>query len=254
MNVLCVGDVVGLSGLDEVCSRLPALRREYKADVCIVNGENSDVCGRGVTRSGAAALFDAGANVVTTGNHCFFRTRPDTFEETEMLLCPANFPYTSARMGSCVVDLGRARMQVINLSGVAFMEPLDNPFVRFDELYDSSCRFCVVDLHAESTAEKRAFACYVDGRASAVFGTHTHVPTADGQVLPGGTGYITDVGMCGPLQSVIGVVPAQAIEKQRCHTPVRFSVAEGACGLNAVLFTLNDADGRCTAVRQILLP
>ena len=143
-------------------------------------------------------------------------------------------------------------MQVINLSGVAFMEPLDNPFVRFDQLYDPGCRFTIVDFHAESTAEKKAFGYYIDGRASAVFCTHTHVPTADAQVLPGGCGYITDVGMCGPVNSVIGMEPQLAVQKQHLRTPVRFAVAEGPCQLQGVLFTLDDATGRCTSATQIL--
>ncbi len=251
MNVLCIGDVVGQNGLEYLCSTLPTLKRKHQVDVCIVNGENSDSCGRGITRNGAETMFAHGADVITTGNHCFQRTKPETFEQQEFLLCPANYPFMPAQAGRCELDLGRARMQVINLSGVAFLEPLDNPFVCFDRLYDPTCRFTVVDFHAESTAEKKAFGYYIDQRASAMFGTHTHVPTADACILPQGCGYITDVGMCGPVDSVIGVEPAQAIEKQRCHTPVRFTVAQGECRLNGVLFTLDDKTGRCVQVRQI---
>lgn len=251
MNVLCIGDVVGQNGLEYLCSNLPSLKRKYNVDVCIVNGENSDSCGRGITRNGAEAMFSHGADVITTGNHCFQRTKPETFEQQEFLLCPANYPFMPPQAGRCELDLGRARMQVINLSGVAFLEPLDNPFTCFDRLYDPSCRFTIVDFHAESTAEKKAFGYYIDQRASAMFGTHTHVATADACILPQGCGYITDVGMCGPVDSVIGVEPAQAIEKQRCHTPVRFTVAQGECRLSGVLFTLDDKTGRCVQVQQI---
>ena len=252
MKVLCIGDVVGLNGLEYLCDVLPSLKHRLNVDICIVNGENSDSCGRGITRNGAEAMFSHGADIITTGNHCFQRTKIETFEEQEFLLCPANYPFVSSHAGRCELDLGKAKMQVINLSGVAFMEPLDNPFVMFDSLYDSNCRFTIVDFHAESTAEKKAFGYYVADRASAVFGTHTHVPTADARILTGGCGYITDVGMCGPDESVIGVEPEQAIQKQRCHTPVRFTVAEGRCSLNGILFTLDDATGRCVGVEQIL--
>lgn len=252
MNIFCIGDVVGQNGLEYLCNTLPSLKKSLGVDVCIVNGENSDACGRGISRNGAEAIFSHGADVITTGNHCFQRTKQETFEEQEYLLCPANFPFLPSQAGRCQLDLGRAQLQVINLSGVAFMEPLDNPFICFDRLYDPSCRFTIVDFHAESTAEKKAFSYYVAQRASAVFGTHTHVPTADGCILPGGCGYITDVGMCGPINSVIGVEPEQAIQKQKCHTPVRFSVAQGECCLNGVLFTLDDSTGRCISVEQIL--
>ena len=250
MNVLCIGDVVGLNGLDHLCRELPALKRRVGADICIVNGENSDQCGRGITRNGAEAIFSHGADVITTGNHCFHRTKPETFEEQEFLLCPANYPRLAPGAGRCELDLGRARMQVINLSGVAFMEPLDNPFVRFDQLYDPGCRFTIVDFHAESTAEKKAFGYYIDGRASAVFGTHTHVPTADAQVLPQGLGYVTDLGMTGPSQSVIGVRPSQAINRFLGGLPQRFQPADGPCQMHAVLFEIDTNARRCVSVQR----
>ena len=253
MNLLCIGDVVGENGLEHLCNTLPNLKQQLQADVCIVNGENSDACGRGITRHGAQAIFSHGADVITTGNHCFHRTQPETFQQQEFLLCPANYPYISKQIGRCELDFGWAKLQVINLCGVAFMEPLDNPFLCFDSLYDPTCRFTVVDFHAESTAEKKAFGYYVSEKASAVFGTHTHVPTADASILPGGCGYISDVGMCGPVNSVIGVEPWQAIEKQRCHTPVRFSVAQGECVLQGVLFTLDNTNGKCTKIQQIFI-
>ncbi|MDD3429378.1 MAG: TIGR00282 family metallophosphoesterase, partial [Oscillospiraceae bacterium] len=194
MNVLCIGDVVGDIGLDFLARHLPALKREYQIDLCIVNGENSDKSGTGLTRHGAELMRNIGADVVTSGNHCYRRTDPSFFSETDYVLCPANQPFQEPLCGMYEVDMGRYSACVINLAGVSFLEPLDSPFARLDELLaQTSARFVIVDFHAESTAEKAAFAYYADGRISAVFGTHTHVPTADAQVLPAGTGFITDV-------------------------------------------------------------
>lgn len=251
MKILCVGDVVGDPGVEFFCKRMPALRREYGADVVLVNGENAHESGKGITRAIADELFCHGADVITGGNHSFDKASDELFEETEYLLCPANFPDVAPAAGSCVLDLGRYAVQVISLSGVAFMEPVRPPFeVAKSLLAGSSARFRLIDFHAESTAEKQALAYYLDGSVSAVFGTHTHVPTADGRVLPKGTGYLSDLGMTGPVESVIGVQPELAVKKQSTHRPVRFSVAKGPCRLDAALFTLDDATGRCTAVER----
>ena len=252
MKILCVGDVVGRPGTDFLCRRLPGLRRRLGADVCIVNGENAHPDGVGITRAIAEELFAHGADVITTGNHALRRAQESLYEETEGLICPANLPHLDPRAGRATLDLGRYAVTVINLSGVAFLEPIDNPFDLADRLLaEDTSRFKVVDFHAESTAEKQALGWYLDGRVSAVFGTHTHVPTADARVLPGGTGYLTDVGMTGPVNSVIGVKPELAIRRQRSHRPVRFAVAEGPCRLDAVLFTCDDATGRCLSAQPV---
>lgn len=252
MRVLCVGDVVGEPGLACLADELPALKRETGADAVIVNGENSDKSGTGLSRGAMETILQY-ADVITTGNHCYRRAGEEMYLENETVLHPANFPYTQNAAGCCVVDTGRyGLLRVVNLMGVAWMEPVDNPFARADALLESGqAKFTVVDFHAESTAEKKALAFYLDGRVSAVFGTHTHVQTADEQLLPGGTGYITDVGMTGPVVSVLGVRPEDAVQKQRTHTPVHFKVAEGPCMLNAVLFTLDDNTGLCTEVQRI---
>ncbi|MDL2254480.1 YmdB family metallophosphoesterase [Ruminococcaceae bacterium OttesenSCG-928-I18] len=252
MRFLCVGDVVGDAGLSFFCERLPYIKKQLDADFVIVNGENSDRSGVGVSRSSAEALLQY-ADVVTTGNHCYRRAGEELFSENERLLHPANYPYTEDTNGRCFVDTGRhGTVCVLNLSGLAFLEPLDSPFQRVDALLQGiDARYILLDFHAESTAEKKAFAYYLDGRAGAVFGTHTHVQTADEQILPGGTGYITDLGMTGPVDSVIGVRPQQAIKKQKDHVPVQFSVAEGPCMLGAALFTLSDETGLCERVQRI---
>ena len=253
MNVLCVGDVVGKHGCELVRRVLPALRRQYAVDVCIVNGENS-ADGNGITPAAADSLLASGADVVTGGNHTFRRGEfYDRLERDPMLLRPANYPASAPGSGMYTVDRGRYQVTVINLLGTAFMEPLACPFDTLDALLKAAGnpKFCVVDFHAEATAEKKALAYYADGRISALFGTHTHVQTADEQILPGGTGFITDVGMTGPTESVLGVKPELAIAKMHGKLPVRFANAEGPCELQAVLFTLDDKTGRTTAVERL---
>ena len=252
MKVLCVGDVVASVGRAHLRRALPALRRQVGADVCIVNGENA-ADGNGILPGAADDLFAAGADVITGGNHSFRRREIyERLESEAMLLRPANYSDGVSGHGMCTVDLGRAQLTVINLQGTTYMEPLDNPFDTLDRLLKEAGnpRFCVVDFHAEATSEKKALAYWADGRVSAVFGTHTHVQTADEQLLPKGTGFITDVGMTGPIHSILGVEAAAPIEKMRLHTPVRFVAAEGPCRMDAVLFTLDDKTGKCVAVER----
>ena len=253
MNILCVGDVVGKAGCDLLRRTLPALKREYAVDVCIVNGENS-ADGNGITPASAAHILDSGADVITGGNHTF--RRHEFYEELDRIPCllrPANYPAASPGSGMFTVDRGRYTVTVINLLGVVYMEPLACPFDTLDALLEQAGhpKFCIVDMHAEATAEKKALAFYADGRISALFGTHTHVPTADEQILPNGTGFLTDVGMSGPSCSVLGIRPEQAIAKMHGKLPVRFSAADGPCELQAVLFTLDDRTGKTTAVKRL---
>lgn len=253
MNILCVGDVVGTAGCGVLRRVLPALKRQYAVDVCIVNGENS-ADGNGITPVSAAHIFDSGADVITGGNHTYRRREfYEKLEENPALLRPGNFPASAPGRGFTVVDRGRWQVTVINLMGVVYMEPLACPFETLDALLEQAGhpKFCIVDFHAEATAEKKALAYYADGRISALFGTHTHVQTADEQILPGGTGFITDAGMTGPTESVLGVRPALAIAKMKEKLPVRFATAEGPCRLNAVLFTLDNATGKTIAVERL---
>ena len=253
MKVLCVGDVVGGAGCRHLQAVLPQIKRKYAVDICIVNGENA-ADGNGTTPRAADDLFQAGADVITGGNHTYrrpeFMERLDT-EDT--LLRPANFPGDAIGHGITVVDRGRYSLTVINLLGQVYLEAVDNPFFKLDELLEACHhpKFCIVDFHAEATAEKKALAFHADGRISALFGTHTHVQTADEQILPNGTGFITDVGMTGPSLSVLGVRPEQSVSRIRNKVPVRFQTAEGPCQMDAVLFTLDDATGKTIAVERI---
>ncbi len=255
MKVLCVGDVVGSVGCAHLRQVLPRVKREYGVDVCVVNGENS-ADGNGILPQSAKALFDAGADVITGGNHTFrCREIYEELDRNEFLLRPANLPHGTPGRGMTVIDRGRYQVAVVNLLGTAYMEPLTCPFETLDGLLEQAGnpRFCIVDFHAEATAEKKALGFYADGRISAMFGTHTHVATADEQVLPQGTGFITDVGMTGPVLSCLGVKPELSIAKMRTKLPVRFAVADGACAMDAVLFALDDQTGRATAVERIHL-
>ena len=253
MNILCIGDVVGVVGCRHLQNHLPRLKRELAVDVCIVNGENS-ADGNGITPVSAAHIFNAGADVITGGNHTFRRHEfYSLLEENEFLLRPANLPAGTPGRGMTVVDRGRYQVTVINLQGTVYLEALTSPFETLDALLKEAGdpKFCIVDFHAEATAEKRCLATYADGRVSALFGTHTHVATADEQVLPGGTGFITDVGMTGPIQSCLGVKAELALEKMLTKLPVRFATADGPCAMDGVLFTLDDASGKCVSVKRI---
>ncbi len=253
MKILCIGDVVGTAGCRHLRQVLPGIKKLYGIDVCIVNGENS-ADGNGITPTAADHILDSGADVITTGNHVFRRREfYDRLDQDELLTRPANYPASAPGRGICTVDRGRYQVTVINLMGVVYMEPLGCPFETLDSLLKQAGnpKFCIVDFHAEATAEKKALAYYADGRISALFGTHTHVQTADEQILPGGTGFISDVGMTGPMHSVLGIRPEQAVAKMRDKLPVRFSTAEGDCMMNGILFMLDDATGRTIGVERL---
>ncbi len=255
MKVLMVGDVVGSTGLEMLRRSLPSLKREEGIDICIVNGENS-ADGNGITVVSAEHIFTSGADVITTGNHAFRRREAYSFfEDTDCLLRPANYLSDVPGHGYCVLDKGRVQVGVINLMGTMYMDPLENPFNLIDGILEElkDCKIKIVDFHAETTSEKRAMGFYLDGRVSVLAGTHTHVQTADEQILENGTGYITDLGMTGTCDSVLGVDPEIVINKFRFNMPARFDWKKGRAGLDACLFEIDDKSGRTTSVRRIQL-
>lgn len=222
---------------------LPKLKKEYKADIVIVNGENSAV-GNGIHPQSAEFIFSCGADVITLGNHGLRRPEIyDYLDEHEYIIRPANYHPSAPGRGMTIIDKGYAKLAVINLQGTVYLEPIRNPFDAVDELIDSAknqgATAIIIDFHAEATSEKRAMGFYVDGRASAIFGTHTHVQTSDNQILPGGTGYITDIGMTGPLQSVLGVSKERVIEKMRTGLPVRFKNEDIECTIEGCFFEID---------------
>ena len=250
INILAVGDVVSASGCEKLRNCLPKFKRENNIDVTVVNGENSAV-GNGILPI---------AHNMECRRHASCRHRRRRFlahlERNEFLLRPANYGKEAPGRGYTIVDRGAYRVGVVNLCGTVFMEPLENPFICIDRVLEKLKRetdIIIVDFHAEATAEKRAMGFYLDGRASAVFGTHTHVPTADEQILPHGTGYITDVGMTGPKMSVLGVTPELAIEKMKTNLPVRFQNPDGEAELDGVIFTVSRDTAKTVRIQRISL-
>lgn len=256
MNILFIGDVVSAVGVEKLTRTLPRFKKEHHVDVTVVNGENAAV-GNGLLPATAEVLFAAGADCITGGNHTFRRRELYEYIDTfPFCLRPANYKDDAPGKGFCVVDKGFVRVGVVNLMGTVFMEPLENPFDCIDRVLKDlrdEVDFTVVDFHAEATAEKRALGFYLDGRAAAVVGTHTHVQTADEQILPHGTAYITDLGMTGPVQSVLGVTPALAIEKMRTNLPVRFQNPDGDCLMQGMLAEIDKKTGKALRVERVSL-
>ncbi len=256
MKVLFIGDVTGKPGRRIVADRLPALRRAHSLDVVIANGENS-AGGMGLTAGTAAELFAAGVDVITNGNHVWHnREAYELLDGDPRVLRPANYPPGVPGRGAAVVTTpGGARIGVLNLQGRVFMQELDDPFRAAREqaaTLRAQVPVVFVDFHAEATSEKVAMGWYLDGRVSAVIGTHTHVQTADERVLPGGTAFITDAGMTGPRDGIIGMGREAILERFLTQLPMRFEVAVGPVQLNAVVVTVGD-DGRADAIERVLI-
>ena len=253
MKILAIGDVVGTNGCECLRRILPAYRRHNGIDLCIVNGENS-AQGNGILPQSAEHLLTSGADIITTGNHAFrrFEIYNKFDEEGYPLIRPANFYRTAPGKGYYIIDKGFMKIAVINLAGTVYLENNDNPFDCIDRILSevSDCRIKLVDFHAEATAEKRAMGFYLDGKVSAIFGTHTHVQTTDAQVLKG-TGYITDIGMTGPVQSVLGVTPSLAIEKIRTNLPVRFENPDGECRMEGCIFEIDNKTGKTLSAEAV---
>ncbi len=243
MRILALGDIVGTVTVDYLQKHLWDIRRREGIDFVIANGENAtDV--RGVSPVDAAALLDCGVDVITLGNHAFGKRDIYAYlDKEERVIRPANYPGGTPGCGYCIARIDGWRILCINIMGRVFMEPLADPFETVDKIlareagnYD----FAVMDIHAEATSEKLALAYDFDGRVRVMFGTHTHVPTADGQILPHGSGYQTDLGMCGPSGGIIGTAKETVIEKFRTMMPAYFGLADGPIVLNGAIFTVEE--------------
>lgn len=254
MRILAIGDVVGFSGTEFLCSKLSDLKKIKQIDLAIVNGENSAE-GNGITPESANKLFNGGADIITTGNHVFRRKEIRQFlEDNPFIIRPYNYPSgTTPGRGMCKVDLGGIKICIINVMGVSYLESLGCPFEAVDSAMAQAvdCKIKIIDLHAEATAEKRAIGFYVDGRASALFGTHTHVQTSDECILPMGTGYITDVGMTGVINSVLGVKSEISIKRMKEKLPIKFENARGACKMEGIIFDIDENTGKTKAVERL---
>ncbi len=256
MKILTIGDIVGKSGVEFLKQNLKEFKSVHKIDFVVANGENSAE-GNGILPDCAKKIFESGVDVITNGNHTFRRREIFPFlNENHRILRPYNYPSKSTPgFGFCKVKVNNINVAVINLLGVAYLESINLPLDSLDE----ALRFCVdcpikiVDFHAEATAEKRALGYYVDGKVSVVFGTHTHVQTSDEEILPFGTGYITDVGMTGPINSVLGVKKELSIKRMKDRMPVRFENANGPCKMECAVLDVNEKTGKTRAIERFRL-
>ncbi len=251
-KVLVVGDVVAAPGLERVRRSLRQMKRKYEADFVVVNGENAAVVG--ITPDQAEDLLDWGADVITLGNHSFNRREIVPYlDESRRILRPANLAPQTPGVGWRIFDSKCGPVAVIDLIGRCNMDYTpDNPFLAVEKILKKiEAKVILVELHAEATSEKLAMGYMLDGRVSAVWGTHTHVPTADAGVLPKGTGYVTDLGMTGPKNSVLGIRPELSIARFRGDISERYRYAEGPTKIEAVLFTIDSATGRCLKAERV---
>jgi 2',3'-cyclic-nucleotide 2'-phosphodiesterase len=254
MRVLFIGDVVGGPGRRGLAAAMPQLREAHRPDLVVVNGENS-AGGMGITQKTAGALFDAGCDVITTGNHAYrHREAYEFLDRAERVLRPANYPHANPGKGFVVVEVGGTRVGVINLSGAIRLQVARLPFQEADAILERIEADCVVvDFHAEVSSEKVAIGWHLDGRVAAVFGTHTHVPTADARVLPAGTAFISDVGMTGSRTSVLGVKPEQVVEGMKTQMPVKFETASEDVWVMGAVVEINER-GLANSIEQVMVP
>lgn len=257
MKILFIGDVVGSPGRDMVQDYLPKLKDKYRPNLTIINGENA-ASGKGITEKIYKQFLEWGANVVTMGNHTWDKKEIFEFiDSAKNMIRPANFPEGTPGKGITYVNINGTEIAVINMQGRTFLAPLDDPFRKIDELIDEAKKrtsVIFVDFHAEATSEKQAMGWYADGRVSAVVGTHTHTQTADERILPQGTAYITDVGMTGPYDGILGVERDAVMKRFLTSLPVRFEIVkEGRKQLNGFLVTIDKNSGKATKVERILI-
>jgi len=254
MRILALGDVVGSCAVDYLGKTLWSIRSREKIDFTVANGENASEI-RGLAATDAKALLGAGIDLLTLGNHAFGkRDLYDLLDNSAEIIRPANFPVSSPGNGYAIARVGGLRLLCINVQGRVYLDPLASPFETVDRILErekGSYDLSLMDIHAEATSEKLAIAHYFDGRISVMFGTHTHVPTADTSILPNGSGYVTDLGMCGPTDGILGTDKAAVIERFVTMMPNRFSVATGPVEAQGVIFDLDDSTLSVRSVRRI---
>ncbi len=255
LRILFLGDIVGEPGRKAVINSLAEIKAEHEIDFIVVNGENS-AGGRGITPRISIDLLRAGAAVITTGDHVWDQKEIIDYIPTEpRLLRPINYPIGVPGAGSVVLETEKGKIAVIQAQGRTFIQPpLENPFLAVEEevtrLRDEGILNIILDFHAETTSEKIAMGRFLDGRVSLVVGTHTHVQTADETIHPGGTGYLTDAGMCGPVDSVLGRCIESVVWRFQTSMPTRFPIAKGDVSLCGVIADLDSSTGRCTAISR----
>jgi 2',3'-cyclic-nucleotide 2'-phosphodiesterase len=254
MNILFIGDIFGSPGRSLMKKYLPELRKEFEIDFCIANGENV-AHGKGITEKTANELFMCGIDVFTSGNHIWDRKDSiDYLKKEQRILVPLNYSEKSVGATKYITTIGNSKLAVINLIGQVFMNPVDSPFTALEKILlkiKKETNNIFVDFHAEATAEKRALAFNFDGQISAIVGTHTHIQTADEEILPNKTAYITDVGMTGPHDSCIGITKEIVIKKMKTSMPQRFEIAEGGLQINAVVIEIDEETGKAVEIQRI---
>ena len=257
LNILFIGDIIGKPGMDMVQTWLPSLSKKYKSDIIIANGENASD-GKGCTEKEGKILLDLGISVITGGNHTWDKHQSQDYLKREpRSLRPLNYPKGTFGNGYFISETKMGKVGIINLQGRAFMAPIDCPFRTADWAINrikQETNIIVIDFHAEATAEKMALASYLDGKVTAIIGTHTHIPTADERVLPRGTGYITDCGMTGPYDSVIGMKTEAAINRFLYQTPQKYQAAENNVHLCGLHLKVNADTGKTIEIERIILP
>jgi hypothetical protein len=256
IRVLFIGDIVGSVGRRALAETLPGLKSKYSPEFIVANGENA-AGGRGLTGAIAKFVFDLGVHGITLGNHAWDNKDIFDFIDREpRLVRPANFPEGTPGRGYATLKANGKELVIVNIQGRTFLPPLDCPFRKVDEILDrlpNKNKFVLVDFHAEATSEKIAMGWHLDGKVSAVVGTHTHVQTNDHRILPRGTAYVTDVGMVGPRDGVLGMERESVLQKFRTQLPVRFEVAEGKWHFHAVVIDLDDETGRAKRIELVRL-
>lgn len=256
-NILFIGDIIGKPGLDLVQTWLPGLIQKYKPDLVIANGENASD-GKGCTSKEGQILFDLGVHVITGGNHTWDKHQSQDYLKSEpRVIRPLNYPKGTYGNGFIITETKKGKAAVLNLQGRTFMSPLDCPFRSADwalQRIKSETKVVILDFHAEATAEKMAMGHYLDGKISALIGTHTHTQTADERILAGGTSFITDVGMSGPYDSVIGMKTVAAINRFLYQTPQKYETASDNVHLAGVFLVVNTETGKSTSIERIFFP
>ena len=254
MKILAIGDIVGIKSVDYLADRLFRVKAELGADMVIANGENATEI-HGVSKKEALAIFDAGVDVITLGNHTYRKADIcEVLGSEANIIRPANYPPMAPGAGHIIVSVKGKRVLCINVLGVAFMEPLACPFETVDRILGDergNYDLAILDIHAEATSEKIALGRYFDGKINIIFGTHTHVATADEQILPHGTGYISDVGMCGESGGILGMDAETVVLRMRSNLPYSFKAASGKCRADGVIFTLDTSKGVITEIERI---
>ncbi|WP_284140022.1 TIGR00282 family metallophosphoesterase [Virgibacillus sp. LDC-1] len=257
MKILFIGDVVGSPGREMVKEYLPRLKEKYKPNMTIINGENA-ASGKGITEKIYKQFLEWGAQVITMGNHTWDKKEIFEFiEDAKYMIRPANFPENNPGKGIVFINVNGTEVAVINLQGRTFLLPNEDPFIVADQLIEQAKKrtnIIFIDFHAEATSEKQAMGWYVDGRVSAVVGTHTHTQTADERILPNGTAYITDAGMTGPYDAILGVKKEAVLKRFQTNLPVRFEIDEnGRAQLNGIIATIDNKTGRAVDIKRILI-